>query len=168
MIKVRLISAILALVALVFQHIIHEFSHVIAAKCMGIPVLKIQWLTYHGGTRIFYADEPDLNNDKNIPKKWALISGAGFVVTNIFGYFGAIVLWNINNNAIYRLMNLVLTFFVLVFLMVDCIYFLLGSIFNFGDIIGVRAVLKISRRTAIIANIIFITLHFIIIKFLIY
>jgi hypothetical protein len=168
MTKVRLISIVLAFIALLFQHIIHELSHVIAAKCVGINVLRIQWLTYHGGTRIFYADEPDLNTDKDIHKKWVLISGAGFVVTNILGYIGAIVLWNLNNTATYPLMNVLLTFFVLVFLTVDCTYFLLGSIFNFGDIIGVRTVLKMSRRTSIVVNLIIAILHFFIIKYLIY
>ncbi|MDF2923702.1 MAG: hypothetical protein K0R57_2616 [Paenibacillaceae bacterium] len=167
MIKERLITILLTLIALAFQHIIHEVSHIIAAKYTGIKVLRVQWLTYHGGTRVFYEDEPDLRTDLNIGKKWGMISGAGFMITNTLGYIGAISLQLIDNTS-HAWMKVALTFLVLIFLSVDCIYFLLGSIFDFGDIMGVRAVWHISKMISIILCGFMVVFNFAIIKILIY
>ena len=47
-------------------------------------------------------------------------------------------------------------YFSIIFLAIDSLYFFLGSIFNFGDIVGFRKTLSISRPLSIMgASIIF-------------
>jgi hypothetical protein len=132
-------------IALCFQHIIHEYSHVLAAVILKEKVSHIQWLTYHGGTRVFYENEPDLSS-RNIPKKWAVISGAGFITTTLLSYLFLLLYFIIENVWI----KTGLCFFTIMFLIVDSLYFMLGSIFNFGDIIGVRKTLNISKLVSVV------------------
>ncbi len=130
-------------VALCIQHLIHEFSHLIAARLCGEKVIRIQWLTYHGGTRVFYENEPDLSSE-NISRKWALIAGAGFITTTILGYIYTAAYFVVPNH----LIKAILCFFSIVFLAVDSMYFLIGSIGNFGDIVGVQKIMKIPKEFA--------------------
>jgi len=44
------------------------------AELLGEKVKKIQWLTYHGGTRIYFENEPGFN--KTVDKKWTVIAAA--------------------------------------------------------------------------------------------
>ena len=141
-------------IALCFQHIIHEYSHVIAAAIFKEKVSRIQWLTYHGGTRVFYENEPDLSS-QNIQKKWAVISGAGFITTALLSYLFLLLYFLIENAWI----KTGLCFFAIMFLMVDSLYFALGSIFNFGDIIGVRKTLGISKRISVVLCVTVFLLH---------
>jgi hypothetical protein len=76
MIIIRYLIALgLSFLALCIQHPIHEFSHVIATQLCGEKVTRIQWLSYHGGTRVFYENEPDFMSE-NINRKWVFIAGA--------------------------------------------------------------------------------------------
>jgi hypothetical protein len=133
------------IVALCIQHPIHEFSHVIAARLCGEKITRIQWLTYNGGTRVLYENEPDSSSEK-ISKKWLFISGAGFITTTILGYLFTILYFVASNDWL----KLLLFAFSFVFLFCDSLYFLGGSIGNFGDVVGVRETIKISRKLSIL------------------
>jgi hypothetical protein len=106
----------------------------------GEKVTHIQWLTYYGGTRVFYENEPDFTQS-HISKKWAAISGAGFIATTIPGYLFTILYFVVANAWV----KTGLCFFSIIFLVADSGYFLIGSIFNFGDVVGIRETLKLSK-----------------------
>ena len=148
----HLISLGLALVALCFQHLLHELSHVATARLFGVRVMRIQWLTYQGGTRVFYENEPDLTSD-NISKKWAAIAGAGFLTTTTLGYFFTAAYFLVPNNTL----KIGLCFFSIIFLFVDSLYFLIGSIGDFGDVVGIRKIMKLPKKlTILICTVIFL------------
>ena len=65
---------ILCVIAGYLQHIVHECAHVFAAELLGEKVRKIHWFTYHGGTRVYFENEPDFNRAAG--KKWAAIAAA--------------------------------------------------------------------------------------------
>ena len=140
-----IIAIIFTFVALCFQHIIHEYSHVLTALICKEKVSHIQWLTYHGGTRVFYENEPDLSS-KCINKKWTIISGAGFVSTAVLGYLFSCLYLLVGNAWI----KTGLCFFTIIFLVVDSLYFVLGSIFDFGDIIGVRKTINMAKWLSVL------------------
>ena len=150
----HLISLGLALVALCFQHLLHELSHVAAARLFGVRVMRIQWLTYQGGTRVFYENEPDLTSD-NISKKWAVIAGAGFFTTTILGYLFTAAYFLVSNN----ILKICLCFFSIIFLLVDSLYFMIGSIGHFGDIVGIQKIMKIPQRLTILICAILFLFH---------
>ncbi|MDK2813446.1 MAG: hypothetical protein PWQ08_701 [Clostridiales bacterium] len=148
----HLISFGLALVAVCSQHVLHELSHAVVARLFGVRVTRIQWLTYHGGTRVFYEDEPDLTSD-NISKKWAFIAGAGFLTTTTLGYFFTAAYFLVPNNTL----KIGLCFFSIIFLFVDSLYFLIGSIGDFGDVVGIRKIMKLPKKlTILICTVIFL------------
>jgi len=89
---------------------------------------------------VFYENEPDLSSE-NINRKWIFIAGAGFITTTILGYLFTVAYFVVSNN----LLKTILCFFSIIFLVVDSLYFLIGSIGDFGDIIGVREIMKISK-----------------------
>lgn len=61
------------LISIMLQHIIHELMHVIVAKSQGLIVEKIQWLTYHCGTKVFIKDEDKVvNGEMPITKQCAV------------------------------------------------------------------------------------------------
>ena len=43
------------MVSCLLQHISHELLHIFVGKKMGLSINKIQWFTYHGGTKVFFA-----------------------------------------------------------------------------------------------------------------
>lgn len=142
----QIISVSCVLIAVCFQHIIHEYSHVFVASLFKVKVTHIQWLTYHGGTRVFYENEPINYKLAQTDKKWAIIAMSGFTVTIILGYLFAFMYLVVDNSWI----KVGLCFFSIVFLAVDSIYFTLGSIFNFGDIVGFRDVCKVPKWLSVI------------------
>ena len=150
-------------IALCFQHIIHEYSHVLAALIYKEKVSHIQWLTYHGGTRVFFMNEPDFSS-QHIDKKWAVIAGAGFTVTTIFGYLFLCLYFRVESPWI----KTWLCFFTIIFLIVDSLYFVLGSILNFGDIIGIRETVKIPKWLSVVLCSAVFLLHCTIIYFCFY
>ena len=131
------------LIALCLQHIVHEYSHVLVAKLLGEKVIKIHWLTYHGGTRVFYENEPTW--EFQVEKKWAGIAGAGYIVTNCLAYIFAVTYMILQNGWL----EAFLCILSMVFLFMDSLYFTLGSIFNFGDIMGIRKALNISKSISV-------------------
>lgn len=53
----------LIIIAGLLQHIVHECGHMLTAIILGEKIVKVQWFTYHGGTRVFYENEPDYNKN---------------------------------------------------------------------------------------------------------
>ena len=153
----------LSLIALCVQHIIHEYAHVLAALLFGERVSRIQWLTYHGGTRVFYENEPDLDSP-NIDRKWALISGAGFISTIVLGYLFLFSYFLVENTWV----KTGLCFFAIIFLIVDSLYFAIGSIFDFGDILGVRKTLNMSKQLSVFLSVTVFLVHCAVVHFSFY
>lgn len=155
----HLISFGLALVTVCSQHVLHELSHAVVARLFGVRVTRIQWLTYHGGTRVFYENEPDFisddinNTSDSISKKWAVIASAGFLTTTTLGYFFTAAYFLVPNNTL----KIGLCFFSIIFLFVDSLYFLIGSIGDFGDVVGIRKIMKLPKKlTILICTVIFL------------
>lgn len=124
------------------QHIVHELFHLIIGKLNGLKFIRIQWLTYHGGTKVFFEDEPDLSKEsKNIPKKWVYMSAAGIVGTTALAYIFSVIYYFIPLGYC-KLFMWVLSIF---FLVTDSGYALLGSAGNFGDTYLIGKYFKLSR-----------------------
>lgn len=156
------ISIVLIIIAGLLQHIVHECGHMLAAIILGEKIAKVQWLTYHGGTRVFYENEPDYN--KHTPKKWAVIASGGYISTNISGCF-LIFLYNIMPN---NFLKFVCYIAAMMFLVTDCLYFTLGSIGNFGDIIGIRDILNMPKSISVFLSVIGFAVNILIIKAVFY
>ena len=78
---------IFLMISCVLQHVSHELLHVFIGKKMGLSINKIQWFTYHGGTKVYFEGEEqvvELNRD--IPKEWIYMNLAGIIGTTIFAY----------------------------------------------------------------------------------
>ncbi len=59
------------IVSCVLQHVSHELLHVFSGKKLGLPINKIKWFTYHGGTKEYFeGDEQIVELDGDIPKEW--------------------------------------------------------------------------------------------------
>jgi len=151
-----------SLIAICFQHIIHEYAHVLVANLLGEKVVKIQWLTYQGGTRVFYENEPDFKFE--VKKKWAGIAGAGYIVTNCLGYVFTMIFIMLQNSWFKAFLCIVS----MIFLFVDSLYFTLGSIFNFGDVIGISKVLNISKSLSIFFSFLVLFINILIIAVVFY
>ena len=143
----RTVILIMCIIAICIQHIIHEYAHVLTAKIFGEKVLKVQWLTYHGGTRVFYENEPDYT--KPIAKKWAVIAAGGYIATNVIGY--CLILPS-HMMPIYYL-RYFCYIASMMFLFIDSFYFVIGSIGDFGDIIGVRETLGMPKWISVVISI---------------
>lgn len=162
--KIILVLSIFVIVILL-QNIVHEYSHVIAAKLNGVRVIKIQWFTYSKfllGTRVFFNKEPTFN-EGSIEKKWGWISIAGFINTTVLGYI-SIIISSIYPKHTYNWLILILCLFSIVFLTFDSLYFVLGSIFNFGDVVGFRRVFKIKKSVSIIFSLLILLSNILLIK----
>lgn len=135
----RIVIIIIGLFSVALQHVVHEFSHAVAAHLLGEKVVRIQWLTYQGGTRVFFENEPDFTC--NPAKKWGIIAASGYFVTNTIGYILTAVYYFSNSILVKRVTCIP----AIMFLTIDCIYFVLGSFGNFGDITGIRKTFHIPR-----------------------
>ena len=63
------------IVSCLLQHISHELLHIFVGKKMGLSINKIQWFTYHGGTKVFFdGEEQMLESDRDIPKEFNIAS----------------------------------------------------------------------------------------------
>jgi hypothetical protein len=139
----RFIVLIFALAAICLQHPIHEYAHAVTAKLLGEKVVQIQWLTYFGGTRVFYENEP--NYESAVAKKWAVIAGAGYITTNSLAYIFVCIYYCLSSGWIKAFVCILS----IIFLLCDSLYFALGSVFNFGDVVGVRNALKLSHKRSV-------------------
>ena len=126
-------------VSCLLQHISHELLHVFVGKKMGLSLNRIQWFTYHGGTKIFFdGEEQILKLDKDIPKEWIYTNLAGIIGTTILAYLFC---------AGYFLLDIgYLKLFMwelgMVFLLTDSSYALVCSFGNCGDLYLVNKNLK--------------------------
>lgn len=152
----------LIIIAGLLQHIVHECGHMLTAIILGEKIVKVQWFTYHGGTRVFYENEPDYN--KNTAKKWAVIAFGGYIATNIAGYFFIFLYKIIPNN----FLKLVCYILAMMFLVTDSLYFTVGSIGSFGDIIGIRDILNVSKPISVLVSVIGFAVNILIIKLVFY
>lgn len=125
------------------QHISHELLHVFVGKKMGLTLNKIQWFTFHGGTKVFFDDEEQiLELDKDIPKEWIYTNLAGIIGTTILAYlFCAVYFW-----LDIGYLKLFLWELGIIFLLTDSSYALVCSFGNCGDLFFVNKNLK-SKRT---------------------
>ncbi|MBP3918531.1 MAG: M50 family metallopeptidase [Clostridia bacterium] len=140
------------------QHILHECGHMLAAILLGEKIAKVEWLKYHGGTRVFYENEPEYNQDT--AKKWVVIASGGYIATNTTGYF-LVFLYNILP---YDILKLVCYIAAMMFLITDSLYFTLGSIGNFGDIAGIRDMLHMPKSVSMLLSILFFAVNILILK----
>lgn len=152
----------LIIISGLLQHVVHECGHMLTAIILGGKIVKVQWFTYHGGTRVFYENEPDYNKDT--AKKWAVIASGGYIATNIAGHF-FIFLYNILTNNFLKLFCYIAA---MMFLVTDSLYFTLGSIGNFGDIIGIRDILNMPKSISVLISIIAFAINILIIKAVFY
>lgn len=150
-----LIIVIFMIVSALLQHISHEMLHVIVGKYNGLKLIKIQWFTYHGGTKVFFEDEPNFTEKEvNISKEWMYMSAAGIVGTSILAYM-LFILFNLLPLGYLKLFMWVLTIF---FLLTDSGYAVVGSLGNFGDTYLVRKYFGISRmKMTMISAILFLS-----------
>lgn len=144
------------------QHIVHECGHMLTAIILGEKIVKVQWFTYHGGTRVFYENEPDYN--KSTSKKWAVIASGGYIATNLWGYFFIIFYHMLTNN----FLKLFCYIAAMMFLVTDSLYFTVGSIGNFGDVIGIRDVLNMPKSISVLLSVIGFAVNVLIIRAVFY
>lgn len=142
--KRMLIIIPMTIVAGLIYHIVHECGHMLAAVISGEKIVKVQWLTYHGGSRVFYENEPqDYNKDTH--KKWAVVAAAGYAATILLGYLMILLYFIVPNNYVklFSYVGAMMSF------VSDGGYFILGSLGNFGDIVGIRNILGIPKPIAV-------------------
>lgn len=157
-----LFSVVFVFIAVAVQHVIHEYSHVLAAKIVGVKVVRIQWLTYSWGSRVFYENEPTYESLTN--KKWAFIAGAGYIITNTLAYIFILIYHFLPFGWVKAFVSMLL----IVFLLGDSTYFTLGSMLNFGDIIGIIKTMNISKRWAIFFCGLILIFNILIVKVVLY
>lgn len=164
----RLIFCMAFFIFTICQNVVHELGHVVFAKHLGIKVKKKQWFTASilGGSKVYYENEPEIDKDV-IEKKWGVTALGGFLTTLSVGYILTFIYYIFRNlnSPIYVI---IICAGSMVFLISDLVYFILGCIFHFGDIVGVMKVFKIGRLTALFVLVVMLIINISIIKFLWY
>lgn len=165
--KISLVLIIL--LGSLLQHIVHECSHILVAKFNGIKIIKVQWLTYPRflmGTRVFYDNEPELG-EKDIESKWGWVAIAGLITTTFIGYI-IIISYLLFSKYMSHWLIIIVCLFSMIFLINDPLYFVLGSLFGFGDVKGVRRAFGIQKSISILFSIIIFIFNILLIKFIWY
>ena len=127
------------MVSCLLQHISHELLHIFVGKKMGLSINKIQWFTYHGGTKVFFdGEEQILESDRDIPKEWIYMNLAGIIGTTIFAYLFCIIYFLLNIGYLKLFMWVLTT----IFLLTDSSYALVCAFGNCGDFYLVNKKLK--------------------------
>ena len=154
------------IIGCLLQHVSHELLHVFVAKKTGLTVKRIQWFTYHGGTKVFIdGEEQILGSDGDVPKEWVYTNLAGIIGTTILAYIFC---------AIYFLLDVgYLKLFIwelaMIFLLTDSSYALICSFGNCGDFYLVNKKFNRINLLKCLSVLIFIincTMAFIIYKYL--
>lgn len=118
------------IISCLLQHFSHELLHVFVAKRMGLLVNKIQWFTYHGGTKVYIdGEEQVLELDRDIPKGWIYTNLAGIVGTTILAYLFCVVYFFLDIGYL----KLFMWELAMIFLLTDSSYALVCSFGNCGD-----------------------------------
>ena len=134
-----IVIIIFLLVSCMLQHVSHELLHVFVGKKMGLSINKIQWFTYHGGTKVFVeGEEQVIESDGDIPKEWIYMNLAGIIGTTIFAYLFCIIYFLLNIGYLKLFMWELAT----IFLLTDSSYALVCSFGNCGDFYLVNKKLK--------------------------
>ena len=134
-----IVIIIFLLVSCVLQHVSHELLHVFVGKKMGLSINKIQWFTYHGGTKVFVeGEEQMIESDGDIPKEWIYMNLAGIIGTTIFSYLFCVIYFLLNIGYLKLFMWELAT----IFLLTDSSYALVCAFGNCGDFYLVNKKLK--------------------------
>ncbi len=117
-------------VSCVLQHVLHELLHVYVGKKVGLSINRIQWLTYHGGTKVYFeGEEQVVELDRDIPKEWIYMNLAGIIGTTLFAYLFFVIYFSLNIGYL----KLFMWELACVFLLTDSSYALVCSFGNCGD-----------------------------------
>lgn len=134
-----IIIIIFLLVSCVLQHVSHELLHVFVGKKLGLSIIKIQWFTCHGGTKVFFeGEEQVIESDEDIPKEWIYMNLAGIIGTTIFAYLFCVIYFLLNIGYLKLFMWVLAT----IFLLTDSSYALVCAFGNCGDFYLVNKKLK--------------------------
>lgn len=134
-----IIIIIFLLVSCVLQHVSHELLHVFVGKKLGLSIIKIQWFTYHGGTKVFFeGEEQVIESDEDIHKEWIYMNLAGIIGTTIFAYLFCVIYFLLNIGYLKLFMWVLAT----IFLLTDSSYALVCAFGNCGDFYLVNKKLK--------------------------
>lgn len=126
----KIMVIIFLIVSCLLQHISHELLHVFVGKKMGLSLNKIQWFTYHGGTKVFFdGEEQIVELDKEIPKEWIYMNLAGIIGTTILAYLFCVVYFLLDIGYL----KLFIWELAMIFLLTDSAYALVCSFGNCGD-----------------------------------
>ena len=118
------------IVSCLLQHISHELLHIFVGKKMGLSINKIQWFTYHGGTKVFFdGEEQILESDRDIPKEWIYMNLAGIIGTTILAYIFCVLYFLLGVGYL----KLFIWELAMIFLLTDSSYALVCSFGNCGD-----------------------------------
>lgn len=130
---------IFLIISCLLQHVSHELLHIFVGKKMGFSINKIQWFTYHGGTKVFFdGEEQIVELEEDIPKEWIYMNLAGIIGTTIFAYLFCIVYFLLDIGYLKLFMWELAT----IFLLTDSSYALVCSFGNCGDLFLVNKNLK--------------------------
>ena len=147
--KHALLIAIFLAAAGFLQHVTHELCHIIAGKLVGLELVRVEWFSHHGGTKVVFGDEETVirNSDVHVPKEWIIINLAGIAGTTLLAYLFA---------GIYLLLPLgypKLLFWVLsgMFLIADAGYAVLCAFAESGDLYLVHKRFRNSRAIRLTA-----------------
>ncbi len=117
-------------ISAVLQHLTHESLHILVGKLCGLKLVSVQWLTYHGGTKVTFAGEEMLDMEGKKPLSWILMTLAGICGTTLAAYCFVTVFF------LLPMGYLKLFFWVLsiIFLLTDSGYALLCALSGSGDL----------------------------------
>lgn len=143
------IYVIISAVAMgLLQHVVH--AHILAARTQGVRVVRVHWFTYAGGTRVFYKEEPSVEQDQ-IDAKWGRIALGGLIGTTLTGYLLiSLYLCGLYYHSAWSLA--ILFFGSVIFLMTDPLYYLIGALFGFGDVVGVMKAFRLRKSVVIVIS----------------
>lgn len=161
--KIKLIYFAFVFISAILVHVVHECGHMIAAKAFGEKIIRVQWFTYHGGTRVFLENEPEDYN-KDTDRKWAVHAAAGYAATMLLGYL-MILLFLVVPNKYVRLFAYVCS---MISFISDGGYFILGSLGNFGDITGIRDILSIPKPVSVALSVLIFAVNMLVIRAVFY
>lgn len=161
--KKIIVVIVFLIISCILQHISHELFHVIAGKKLGLSLVKIQWFTYHGGTKVYFKGEDEVvQRDNNIPKEWVYMNLAGILGTTILAYFFGVIYFILDMGYMKLFMWVLAT----IFLLTDSSYALVCSFGDCGDFYLVNKYLRRKNTLKMLSLLIFIANCFL--AFLIY
>ena len=162
-IKIVFLIIVFLVISGLLQHIIHEMLHILVGKLLGLYVVSVNWLSYHGGTKITFKGEEKVINisDENIPKKWIIMNLAGIIGTTLLAYI-FVLIYSLLPKGYIKLFFWVLS---AMFLVADSGYSVLCSFSKSGDLYLVSKYFKNSIYIKII-SILLLTLNIIIFIFI--